>query len=232
MASKVRRSARIAGFPDVPTGENDDVHHEDRIIQETIGEGESQAMGENQANPHPRPLSKQKSYDTPPIYRIDLSQPPAERYVEVALDFKENLTDLISLFDEVVGSLGLSISLETVKRFAKFFLRRVNDSEQTEELRGISRAIGVDMYLLVCFNTLLDLFMGCTSGGVRTGNGDERRMLHFRTLDWGMDVLRRVVVQLEFVEKPHGEVIARSVTYVGFVGMLTGVRYVYVARLV
>jgi hypothetical protein len=88
----------------------------------------------------------------------------------------------------------------------------------------------VEMYLLVALNTVLDLLMGCTSGAVRVsdGEGDEGvRMMHFRTLDWGMDVLRRVVVQLDFVEKPEGGVFARSVTYVGFVGVLTGVRSVF-----
>jgi hypothetical protein len=39
-----------------------------------------------------------------------------------------------------------------------------------------------------------------------------------------MDPLRQVVVELEFVEKAGGPVIARSVTYIGFVGVLTGVR--------
>lgn len=52
-------------------------------------------------------------------------------------------------------------------------------------------------------------------------------MLHFRTLDWGMDPLRSVLVQLEFVrsksEDPE-KAIARTVTYAGFVGALTGVR--------
>jgi hypothetical protein len=86
--------------------------------------------------------------------------------------------------------------------------------------------------------------MGCTSGGVLT-KPDKRkevesnpldeeeqapRMMHFRTLDWGMDELRDVLVVLEFVksksETPK-KVIARTVTYAGFVGVLTGVRYVF-----
>jgi hypothetical protein len=36
-------------------------------------------------------------------------------------------------------------------------------------------------------------------------------------LDWSMDQLRLVLVQLEFVERAGGSVAARSVTYVGFV---------------
>lgn len=49
-------------------------------------------------------------------------------------------------------------------------------------------------------------------------------MVHFRTLDWGMDSLRRVLVHLDFVLEPDGEVVASSITYAGFVGVLTGVR--------
>lgn len=81
------------------------------------------------------------------------------------------------------------------------------------------------MYLLVAFNVLLDLLMGCTSGGARVSdNAGLEKMLHFRTLDWSMDQLRKVVVHLDFVEKPVDAILASSVTYVGFVSVLTGVR--------
>ena len=82
------------------------------------------------------------------------------------------------------------------------------------------------MYLLVAFNLLLDSFMGCSSGGIRTHNkgGSSSRMLHYRTLDWGMDELRQWTVRLQYVRSPSTEIIARTVTYVGHVGVLTGVR--------
>ena len=88
------------------------------------------------------------------------------------------------------------------------------------------------MYLLVAFNVLLDLLMGCTSGGVRvrdaesseSGGAEEARMLHFRTLDWGMEPLRKLIVHLDFVEREGGPVIASTITYFGFVGVLTGVK--------
>lgn len=96
---------------------------------------------------------------------------------------------------------------------------------------------GVDMYFLVALNVLLDSMLGCTSGGVVTrpkSNGEENdeggnsRMMHFRTLDWGMEQLRSILVVLEFVESKSDEpdkVIVRTVTYAGYVGVLTGVRY-------
>ena len=158
-------------------------------------------------------------------YTIDLSLPPVERYRELAEDFKTELASLPPLFNEVVQSLHPKLSAYTVHRVARLLLRRLRSKEQTQELRGIQQVTGIEMYLLIAFNVLLDLFMGCTSGGVRVRrSGEGTKMLHFRTLDWGMDVLRKTIVQLEFVESPGGPVIATSVTYVGFVGVLTGVR--------
>jgi hypothetical protein len=171
---------------------------------------------------------KRTENDIPPTYTIDLSLPPEKRYVQVALDFQSQLRNLTTLFDEVASSLPIPLSLPSIKKLARFFLRRVYSTEQTEELRGISQTVGVDMYLLVAFNVLLDLFMGCTSGGVKVSadEGTAKRMCHFRTLDWEMAKLRAVVVQWEFVDRPKGKVLARGVGYVGFVGILTGVRLV------
>jgi hypothetical protein len=161
--------------------------------------------------------------DTPPVYTIDMSLPPEQRYLQVANDYQAVISGLPQIFDEVINQTRIPLAL--VRIAARVFLWRLCSREQTEEIRGISKAVGIDMYLMIAFNTLLDLFMGCTSGGVQVREGKEFRMLHFRTLDWGMDELRKLIVQLDFVEHPGGEVIAHSINYVGFVGILTGVRY-------
>lgn len=159
----------------------------------------------------------------PPRYTIDLSLPPRQRYEEVAGDFRDQVQELPKLFDDIVKDLTLP--LHWTKWIAKCLLRRLHSWEETEEVRGISKTTGIDLYLLVAFNVLLDLFMGCTSGGVRTqDSGGQSRMLHFRTLDWGMDPLRSVIVQLDYVERPDGPIIASGLTYAGYVGVLTGVR--------
>lgn len=93
----------------------------------------------------------------------------------------------------------------------------------------MSQATGIDMYLLVGFNVILDLLMGCSSGGAAVQGGNPAsstgvKMVHFRTLDWGMPSLRRVLVHLDYVLEPHGDIVASSITYAGFVGVLTGVR--------
>ncbi|KAF1997050.1 hypothetical protein P154DRAFT_525210 [Amniculicola lignicola CBS 123094] len=163
------------------------------------------------------------SSDVPPIYIIDLSLPPSQRYVEVAKDFKLILQNLSSIFDDLLEEVNLP--KRTFHWICRILLHRLHSKEQTEELRGISKVIDIPMYLLIAYNVLLDLFMGCTSGGIVVKEpGQRRKMLHFRTLDWGMPELRKVIIQFEYKNKTDGPTIARSIGYAGFVGILTGAR--------
>jgi hypothetical protein len=148
-------------------------------------------------------IAKEPDRDAISTYRIDLSLPPAERYRQLAIDFGPRIRALKPLLDEVLKPL---LPYAYIHRFVEFLasniLRRVYSPEETQELRGISELSGVDIYFLVALNVLLDSFLGCTSGAVmvrpskRKEESDEsaswagkERMMHFRTLDWGMDAL-------------------------------------------
>jgi hypothetical protein len=172
--------------------------------------------------------------DPIPTYTIDLDLEPRQRYAELATDFGPKMRALVPLFDHI---LRWSIPFKYPRLFIRFlasvFLRRVHSNEETEELKGICEASKVDMFIVIALNVLLDSLLGCTSGAVLVRNKKEKdkqpTMMHFRTLDWGMDGLRSLLVTLEFVRSKSSEpnrVIARSITYAGFVGVLTGVRFV------
>ncbi|EAU80865.2 hypothetical protein CC1G_03041 [Coprinopsis cinerea okayama7 len=156
----------------------------------------------------------------PPRYAIDLSQAPRDRHREICKAFKSEILALSQLYNstlELFGALGRFIAM-----FAKVLLRRVWSDEETEEIRGIAEESGIPVHMVVAYNTFLDLFSGCVSGGVREGSVEGGRMLHFRGLDWDMEPLRDMIIQVEYVRE--GKVVARSVTYAGYVGSLTGVR--------
>lgn len=111
-----------------------------------------------------------EAYDAsllPPKYQIDLALPPIDRYKKLALIYNYRLQNMPALFDQVV--LGANLRPRLIRILAKVSLRRLRHEEESEELRGISQVTGIEMYLLVAFNVLLDLFMGCTSGGVLVG---------------------------------------------------------------
>ncbi|KAE8373598.1 beta subunit of N-acylethanolamine-hydrolyzing acid amidase-domain-containing protein [Aspergillus bertholletiae] len=169
--------------------------------------------------------------EKPPVFKIDLSLPPAERYIRVARQYHGHLVSITSLFDQLITDILPKSLLPWIKRLSRLFLRRLYTNEETEEIKGISCATGIELYLLVSFNVLLDLLMGCTSGAAltkpdsSTGQQSQPRLLHFRTLDWGMDGLRKLLVCFEYVRGPdYDTVLATNITYIGFVGVLTGVR--------
>ncbi|KAJ4377194.1 hypothetical protein N0V83_000017 [Neocucurbitaria cava] len=180
--------------------------------------------------PNMSDVPKEESIATdrkPPVYIIDLSRPPSKRYTEVAQAFKDTARELPPLFNELLDVMKPSWIPGFFLRFlAWMFLRRLFSREQTEELRGMSKALELPMYLLVAYNVLLDLLMGCTSGGalVNDNASANSQMMHFRTLDWGMPALRKTTVQYNLVEGPEGKLIASTIGYVGFVGVLTGVK--------
>jgi len=172
------------------------------------------------------------SASQPPKYTIDLSLEPRDRYTALAEEYKERLQSLTGLFNSLLQDLGIASKRHPlINSAAGLLLRKVHSRVETAELRGLAETAGISMYLLVSFNVILDLLMGCTSGAVKSLQPSQpktaARMLHFRTLDWGMDPLRSIIVQLDFVRSKSATllaVIASSITYVGFVGVLTGVR--------
>ncbi|CAI7626145.1 unnamed protein product [Penicillium glandicola] len=168
---------------------------------------------------------KELGSQQPPVFRINLSHPPEERYTALAHIYKDRMRSVTNIFDDVIHNLSPNLPTKPIHWLARLFLRRLYTDEETAEIRGISRVTGIELYLLICLNVVLDLLMGCTSGGVRMLDGLWTRMVHFRTLDWGMDPLRSLIVQLEFVrDDAPDKVLATCITYVGFVGVLTGVR--------
>ncbi|KAJ4041770.1 hypothetical protein NW756_009207 [Fusarium oxysporum] len=165
-----------------------------------------------------------------PKFTVDLSQPPETRYDHIVPHFKTAVDscDLPSLFYALLDELVGKFTGKILAAASPLIMRRVHSDEENAELVGISKAIGIPMHILVAFNVLLDLLLGCTSGGVRTldpySGGKATRMLHFRTLDWGMHQLRNIIVELDFVRTPGGPVIATTIGYLGYIGVLTGVR--------
>ena len=159
-----------------------------------------------------------------PKFTIDLSLTPRERYKALATSYKSKFQDLIPLFDGLLADLGIAQKYHpSINRLAGVMLRGVHSRVETEELKGISDVSGISMYLLVAFNVVLDLLMGCTSGAVKSTRADQSMnqwgMLHFRTLDWSMDPLRNFVVHLDFIRSKSSTpetIVASSVTYVGF----------------
>lgn len=140
----------------------------------------------------------------PPLYSIDLDLPPESRYAEMCNDYKDEMAELAKIYDEI-------LSTTPFPRFFGFLgrnlLNKVYLKEETDEIRAISKATSIPIYRVVAYNTFLDLFSGCMSGGVQTKAGATTSMLHFRNLDWEMDPLRNMIIRVEYLV--NGKIVAR-----------------------
>src|SRR4051794_4451308 len=84
-----------------------------------------------------------KSDNTIPIHQIDLSMPPRNRYVALARIYASQIQRLTILFDSLLEDVGIPTYQHIwIKRAARLLLQRVHSREETEELRGISKATG------------------------------------------------------------------------------------------
>jgi hypothetical protein len=162
----------------------------------------------DRASRQTNPNFRLPSDEIPPVYRIDLSLPPRIRFRQICSDYKAELADLVPLFGEILGETPFPRFLKVM---AKLVLRGVHSTEESEEIRGIADATGLAHYLVVAFNTFLDLLSGCTSGGVKVNDtGDSCNavgIVHFRGLDWDMEPLRKLIICVEYSR--NNDVVAR-----------------------
>ncbi|KAK0617595.1 beta subunit of N-acylethanolamine-hydrolyzing acid amidase-domain-containing protein [Immersiella caudata] len=176
------------------------------------------------------PVSRATAGHEPPRFTVDLSVAPEHRYDHIVPHLRSAIedTDVAAQLNEVFEFVfpEMPLAQKCMHSLARIALRRVYNDEENAEIRGIARASGLPMYLLVALNVSLDVLLGCTSGGVRyqPDSKSPTRILHFRTLDWTMDPLRNLIIELDYVQHASGPVIATTVGYLGYVGVLTGVR--------
>jgi len=71
---------------------------------------------------------------SPPRFTIDLSLPPSQRYAEVCATLGDEMLDMQSLFDEVVGSFLPWLPSVILNCMAWALLWRVCDAEEDAEL--------------------------------------------------------------------------------------------------
>lgn len=88
-----------------------------------------------------------------------------------------------------------------------------------EELKAIAAQSKMPLGLLVVMQLIYECSAHCTSIVCRGHDGNP---VHIRTMDWEMDFLRPMTIEVEFYRK--GQPIAMATTWAGYVGVLTGMR--------
>ncbi|XP_046395827.1 acid ceramidase-like [Ischnura elegans] len=166
------------------------------------------------------------------MYKIDLDVPPRKRWTALLNDYRKEVLDLIgTIKDEFVGIFGESFYHLCDKYFPD--LAKTLPEDYYEELLGIAEELDLHLSDVTLYNVFYELFSVCTSIVIESPSGE---IYHGRNLDFGLfmgwniqnktwiapELLRKLTVILEFHKKGH--VIYKAVNFVGYTGILTGVK--------
>lgn len=163
-----------------------------------------------------------------PRYTIDLSDIPEKRWDHIIDEYENSdifcktstfiSQSLVDEFGWFLGKYMIPLLFCFVSCFAWYF----GDKEYIDELKGIAKRTtkyGLTFNKLYQLNIDYDFLAACTSSIV----SDKGKRWHMRNMDWKGDVLRNTTIQVDFVR--NDVKIFTATTWVGFVGILTGMRY-------
>jgi acid ceramidase len=151
-------------------------------------------------------------------YTIDLDKKPERRWRKVINDHKENFADVEREIDLILKGAG---ALGGLAKFMTGAFNTFGSIMHKRELEGISVLSGVPMNKLILMQICYEMFSACTSLVIR---GKDRNY-HFRTMDWEMDFLKNMTINVTFVK--GGQELFKATTWAGYVGVATGVNANY-----
>lgn len=164
-----------------------------------------------------------------PTYEIDLDLPPEQRWVKLATDKKQEVTNLVNVIKELATSILGPRIITYVDLLFPYLLKTLPDPYKSE-IAGLANATGIPVGEVVLYNVFYELFTVCTSLIVKTEDGE---LLHARNLDFGLflgwdvknhtwkvtEALRPTVINLDF--KKSNQTVFRAVSFAGYIGVLT-----------
>ena len=149
-----------------------------------------------------------------PTYTINLDLPADERWAKVAAVFAPQIKAVVAVVKARIPKLALPL-LEPIGDDLEAYL----PAPYAAEVASIAAIAGVTPAELFLMNVYYDVTTACTSIVAAHANGT---VFHGRNLDYGIPGLQGLTADVVF--EAGGAVAYRGTTYVGYVGLLTGLR--------
>jgi N-acylethanolamine-hydrolysing acid amidase len=149
-----------------------------------------------------------------PTYTINLDLPADERWAKVAAAFAPQIKAVVAVVKARIPKLALPL-LEPIGDDLEAYL----PAPYAAEVASIAAIAGVTPAELFLMNVYYDVTTACTSIVAAHANGT---VFHGRNLDYGIPGLQGLTADVVF--EAGGAVAYRGTTYVGYVGLLTGLR--------
>ncbi|GAB6029115.1 Solute carrier 6 [Chamberlinius hualienensis] len=165
-------------------------------------------------------------------YVINLDLPPEQRWANLSVKYTNEMRELLDLIKNMTKPIFHNLLIEFVDVYVPKLVKTL-PYPFADEMIGISKATGMELGEIGLYNIFYELFSVCTSIVAQTSDG---HLYHGRNLDFGIfmgwdyktktwkatDILRHLTVQLDF--QKGGKTVFKSVNFVGYVGLLTGMK--------
>ena len=146
------------------------------------------------------------------FYDFDLDKTAAERWGPIIDAHLEYLPTAIKEIKKLIDSFGIATTV--IKSFYEWFDK--GDIYYYDEIKYIAERLGFDPFHVLLMQLIYETSTACTATVLTYG---KNQTLFFRTMDWPMMFLKDLTIGLNV--KRSNKIIARVVSWVGYVGFLT-----------
>lgn len=150
-------------------------------------------------------------------YTLNLNDEPNIRWKHILMENKEACRNTIDELEKLILS-QVSVATYNILYYTINYLTPKSYIRYYDELLSISEILEVSFDKIVIGQLCYELFAACTAITCEYNNDQT----FFRTMDWPLECLKDITIHLNVVK--DGKQVYQGVTWIGYVGILTGMK--------
>lgn len=175
-----------------------------------------------------------------PNYIVNLDLPPEQRWQQIGRERSVQISYLLTTFKNVL--LSLTDEVQHLINFVDEFVGLLVEAlpmPYRDEIKGLSKASGLNLGEMFLYNIFYEIFTVCTSIIAQAPNGS---LYHVRNLDFGLfmgwdpknhtwevtEALLPAIITVDWQRK--NRTIFKSVNFAGYIGIVTAIKPVSVGN--
>jgi hypothetical protein len=190
-------------------------------------EGEAPPVLDPQAYAQSPPVAKGTTASSVPRYVINMDTPPLERWAAFVDIYRDSIRAADALLDAQLREAAPRVGpiVRALAETATSAAATLNKVMFGDDIKAIAQLVGLPVGRAVALQLVYEASALCTSVVVPKdplAPEGATPPAHIRTMDWEMDFLRPLTVELVYVRS--GQPVFITTTWAGYAGVLTGMR--------
>lgn len=151
-------------------------------------------------------------------YIINLDLEANKRWNKVVYDHRSKCINVIKHMESLIGSSFMSSVIKgALKGLVKIY-DKIGYVMHKDELQSVADLLGVSFESVVLSQLCYEMFSACTSIVFE----QDGQNVHYRTMDWNLDILKDITIELDF--QRDGKTLFIATSWAGYIGIFTGMK--------